>query len=49
MRRLAALLFCTAALVAGCGSDEEQTASPASDSTPTPAQEDKQDRGSYGY
>jgi hypothetical protein len=49
MRRLAALLFSAAVLVAGCGSDDEQTASPASEGTPTPAQEDKQDRGSYGY
>jgi major membrane immunogen (membrane-anchored lipoprotein) len=49
MRRLAALLFCSAALLAGCGSDDEQTTSPAADGTPTPEQEQPQDRGSYGY
>jgi major membrane immunogen (membrane-anchored lipoprotein) len=49
MRRLAALLFCAAALLAGCGSDDEQPASPAADGTPSPTREPEQDRGSYGY
>jgi hypothetical protein len=52
IRRLTALLFCAAALAgAGCGTDDEQTASPASDGTATPAQDrdQPQDRGSYGY
>jgi major membrane immunogen (membrane-anchored lipoprotein) len=48
MRRLVAVLFCAAALVGGCGSDDEQAA-PAADSTPTPTQDQSQDRGSYGY
>jgi hypothetical protein len=46
MRRLAAVLFCAAALIGGCGSDDEQ---PAAEGTPTPTQEPEQDRGSYGY
>jgi hypothetical protein len=46
MRRLATLLLCAAALIAGCGSDDDKSA-PAAEGTPTPSQE--QDRGSYGY
>ena len=46
MRRLAAVLICAAALVAGCGSDDEPAA-PAAEGTPTPTQEP--DRGGYGY
>jgi major membrane immunogen (membrane-anchored lipoprotein) len=46
MRRLATLLLCAAALVAGCGSDDEQSA-PAAEGTPTPTQEQSSDR--YGY
>jgi major membrane immunogen (membrane-anchored lipoprotein) len=48
MRRLTAVLFCAAALVAGCGSDDEPAA-PAAEGTPTPTQDSKQDRGGYGY
>ncbi len=46
MRRIATLLLCAAALLAGCGSDDDE-ATPAAEGTPTPAQE--QDRSGYGY
>jgi major membrane immunogen (membrane-anchored lipoprotein) len=46
MRRLATLLLCAAALIAGCGSDDEHSA-PAAKGTPTPSQQ--QDRGGYDY
>jgi major membrane immunogen (membrane-anchored lipoprotein) len=46
MRRLAAVLFCAAALIGGCGSDDEPAA-PAAEGTATPTP--TQDRGSYGY
>jgi hypothetical protein len=44
MRRLATLLLCAAALVAGCGSDDDEQSAPAGEATPTPTQ----DRG-YSY
>ena len=46
MRRLGTVLLCAAALVAGCGSDDEQ-AEPASEGTPTPSQEREGDGYSY--
>jgi hypothetical protein len=45
MRRLATLLLCTAALVAGCGSDDDEQATPAATATPSA----ESDRGGYGY
>ena len=47
MRRLATLLLCSAALVGGCSSDDEPAT--GAESTPTPAQEQQQDRGGYSY
>jgi hypothetical protein len=46
MRRLTALVFVAAALIAGCGSDDEPAA-PAAAPTATPSPDG--DRGSYGY
>ena len=48
MRRLATLLLCSAALVGGCSSGDDEPA-PGAESTPTPAQEQQQDRGGYSY
>ena len=48
MRRLAALLFVSSALVAGCGSDDdEQAVPPGAAPTATPSADG--DRGAYGY
>ena len=45
MRRLLALAFCAAALVSGCGSDDDEQAAPGATATPSA----ESDRGGYGY